>query len=137
MISQSPTALKSLLVVTRKLAQSQLDGSKQFTSIKGFAHKKRRPLRKSTLLYLVVVVSSNENDGQFGPFEPDSALQVKAVHPWHTNVCNQTASRCKKISMQEIFCEGKCLHCQACGFDEALERFANPGIIVNDSDDGL
>src|SRR6201994_5064805 len=103
MISPSPTALKSLLVLTRKLVHRQLDGSKQFASVKGFAEKKGRSLRKSMLFYPVVMVSGDENDGQFGPFEADPALQSQTIHPWHPDVCHQTTRRCKDITIQEVF----------------------------------
>jgi hypothetical protein len=66
-------------------------------------------------------VSGNENDGQFGPFEADPALQIETVHPWHPNVCNQTTRRRKNISMQEVICEGECPRFHAGGFDEALQ----------------
>src|ERR1700733_7500664 len=99
MISPSPAALKSLLVFTRKLAHRQLDGSKQLASVKGFAEKKDRSLRKSTLFYPVVMVRGDENDGQFGPFEADPALQIQTIHPWHPDVGHQTTRRCKDISV--------------------------------------
>jgi hypothetical protein len=121
----------------RSFAQSYLDGSKQFLGIKWFTNKKSCALCKGTSFDIIIVMSCDEDDRQFRALEPDATLQIQAVHPWHSDVCNQTARFCKEISRQEIVCKQKHPRREPGGFNEACQGLTNPRIIIHNSYDGF
>jgi hypothetical protein len=119
----------------RSFAQSYLDRSKQFLGIKWFTNKKSGALCEGTSFDLIIVMSCDEDDRQVRAFEPDTALQIQAVHPWHSDVSDQTARPCKGLPDKEVFCKRKYPRREPGGFNEACQGFANPGIIIHDSYD--
>ena len=75
--------------------------------------------------------------GSSGRASRTRRCKFKSIHSRHTDVCNQTACYCEMASSKEILPERKHPRGEAGGFDEAFQRFANSGIIINDSDDGF
>jgi hypothetical protein len=124
-------------VVPRSFAQSYLDGSKQFLGIKWFTNKKGSALREGTSFDLIIMMSCDEDDRQFRAHEPDAALQIQAIHPWHSDVSNQTARPCQEILTQKVVCKRKHPRREPGGFNEACQRFTNPGVIIHNSYDGF
>src|ERR1700682_2532175 len=82
-------------------------------------------------------MSCDEDDRQVRALEPDAALQIQAVHRWHSDVCNQTARPCQEIPLQELFCKRKSPRREPGGFNEACQGFTNPGVIIHNSYDGF
>jgi len=122
---------------SRSFAQSYLDGSKQFLGIKWFTDKKSCALCKGTSFDLIVVMSCDEDDRQIRAIEPDATLQFQPVHPWHSDVRNQTARPCQEILTQKVFCKRKHPRREPGGFNEARQGFTNPRIIIHNSYDGF
>src|SRR5258708_16003740 len=118
-------------VVPRSFAQSCLDRSKQFLGIKWFTNKKSGTLCEGTSFDLIIVMSCDEDDRQFRALEPDATLQIQAVHPWHSDVCNQTARPGQVILLQELFCKRKHPRREPLAFNHTCHRLPNPPIIIH------
>ena len=73
--------------------------------------------------------------GSSGRASRTRRCKLESIHSRHADVCNQTARYGEMASSQKILRERKHPRGEAGGFDEAFQRFANSGIIVDDSDD--
>jgi hypothetical protein len=91
----------------RSFAQSCLDRSKQFLGIKWFTNKKSGALCESTSFDLIIVMSCDEDDRKARAFAPDAALQIQAVHLWHSDVCNQTTGPRQEIPLAGTLLQAK------------------------------
>jgi hypothetical protein len=112
-------------------AQSVSGGPKQFPSVKRFTKETCGPLGESPLFYLIVVMSGDEDDRQFGTHAANMSLQGDTVHPRHADICDQAAGRCQVASTKEVFGAGKHARGEPGRCHEAFQRFPNPGIVID------